>query len=161
MDCENDHEEHRRYDAVLRHVVCRHGKALPGSACQATSFSSIAPLFRSPDGAIASSGSQTTSVTCPVTKDIEAGRLKRAEIKVVDVNPTADVTCTMATIKSDGALHQSQTRSSNGSSNLVQTLRFTGHTAAAKGVFSLVCALPAFAPGFGASHIVLYNVVEE
>jgi hypothetical protein len=136
------------------------GKAMPGSACQATFFSGLQPLFRN-GAVISSSGSDTVSVTCPVVKDIEAGRIKRAEVMVIDrnPNPNADISCTLTTFKKDGSVHQSQERKSNNSFNVALPLSFGAQTAALQGSYSLTCTLP---PGTGGiSSIVMYNVVEE
>ena len=143
-------------------ALAEDGKAMPGSACQATTLAGLQSLARS-NGTVLNVGDQVVNVICPATKDIESGRLKRTEVKAIDRNPVsgADVNCTVASLRSDGTVHQSQRLASTGSSNNVQTLTFNGHTAAAKGSFNLTCDLPRFEAGFGPSGIVMYNVVEE
>ena len=147
------------------------GKAMPGSACQATFASGVQSLFRG-GASILSSGSQAVSITCPVAKDIEAGRIKRAEVMVIDRNPSTDqsikpdISCTLATHKKDGSVQQSVTKKSNSSFPNALPLSFGAQTAAAQGSYSLVCELPPFAnvpgnPNIGPSAIVMYNVVEE
>jgi hypothetical protein len=143
-------------------ALAEDGKAFSGSACSATFDTSPSTLVRSL-GRIFNNGTSAMSVTCPTMKDIEAGRMKRGEVRVLDVNPFAggDVTCTLTSLKSDGTVHQAQTLKSSGSSNTVQLLTFAGHSASAKGSYNLACDLPALASGFGSSGIVMYNVVEE
>jgi hypothetical protein len=143
-------------------VLAEDGKAFSGSACQATFASSPPTLFRNV-GRVLNNGTSAISVTCPAMKDIEAGRMKRGEVRVLDQNPItgADVVCTLSSLKSDGSVHQSQTLRSIGSSTAVQLLTFAGHTASAKGSYNLACDIPAFPTGFGPSRIVMYNVVEE
>ena len=143
-------------------VLAEDGKAMPGSACQATFFSGLQPLFRI-GAVISSSGSDNVSVTCPVVKDIEAGRIKRAEVMVIDRNPNAgaDIGCTLTTFKKDGTVHQSQERKSNNSFNVALPLSFGAQTAALQGSYSLVCTLPPMVASSGPSSIVMYNVVEE
>jgi hypothetical protein len=139
------------------------GKAMPGSVCQPMSFRPTAPSGLATGGlTISNFGTNAESVTCPVTKDIEAGRIKRAEVKVIDANPTANVSCTLSSFKSDGALHQSQLVTSKGSlPTEAQPLPFAGHTANNKGTYNLVCNLPPFVNGLGASGIMMYSIVEE
>jgi hypothetical protein len=143
-------------------AMAEDGKAMPGSACQATFASGIQPLFRGAPS-ILSSGSTNVSVTCPVAKDIEAGRIKRAEVMVIDRNPAAgaDISCTLSTFKKDGTVQQSETKKSNSSFTTALPISFGAQTAAVQGSYSLVCDLPAFAPSSGPSAIVMYNVVEE
>lgn len=153
--------------AAAAPVFAEDGKALTGSACQASFSSGVQSLFRN-GASISSSGSQPVSVTCPVTKDIEAGRIKRAEVMVVDRNPgsNADISCTLTTHKKDGSVHQSSTRKSNSSFTATLPLSFGAQTAALQGSYSLICDLPPIAsvpgnPNVGPSSIVMYNVVEE
>ena len=108
------------------------------------------------------------SVTCPVAKDIEAGRIKRAEVMVFDRNPNAnppgttdnDVSCALATVRRDGTVQQTITLRTFNSSPSPLPLTFSGQSAAPKGSYSLVCDLPPSLPT-GLSSIVMYNVVEE
>jgi hypothetical protein len=141
------------------------GKAMPGSVCQPMSFRPTAPSGLATGGlTITNFGSVAETVTCPVTKDIEAGRIKRAEVKVIDANPNngADVRCTLSSFKSDGAVHQSQLVKTQGSlPGVPQPLPFTAHTANNKGTYNLICELPPFVNGFGGSGIMMYNIVEE
>jgi hypothetical protein len=144
------------------------GKAYTGSACQPMSFRPTAPSGLAIGGVTISnfSTSNFESVTCPVTKDIEAGRIKRAEVMVIDRSPVAnhDISCTLATHKKDGSQLQSVTQKSNSSFQIALPLTFGAQTAAVQGSYSLICSLPPMATVAGSpapSTIVMYNVVEE
>ena len=109
---------------------------------------------------------QFESVACPVGKDVEAGRIKRAEVMVIDRSPVAnhDISCTLATHKKDGSQVQSVTQKSNSSFQIALPLSFGAQAAAVQGSYSLICTLPPMATVAGSpapSTIVMYNVVEE
>ncbi len=74
---------------------------MPGSACQPTSFRPTAPSGLAMGGATISNFSTGNfeSVTCPVAKDVEAGRIKRAEVMVIDRSSVANhgIECTLST----------------------------------------------------------------
>lgn len=150
------------FSALTAPAFAEDGKAMPGSACQA-SFLQAAQTLTGSGAFLLNTGTGTVKVTCPAVKDIEAGRIKRAQVKVVDRNPNAgaDVSCTLTSHKMDGTVHQSQLLKSSGSSNNVQTLSYAGQSAAAAGTYSLVCDLPPFVAAFGPSSLVMYNLVEE
>lgn len=142
------------------------GKAMPGSACQPLTFSRTTGL--SMGAAIISnfSTSNFEHVACPVTKDIEAGRIKRAEVMVIDRSPVPnhDISCTLATHKKDGSFVQSVTKKSNSSFQVPLALTFGAQSAAVQGSYTLICSLPPMATVAGQpapSSIVMYNVVEE
>jgi hypothetical protein len=142
------------------------GKALPGSACQPLTFSRSTSL--SLGGATISNFSTSSfeHVACPVTKDIEAGRLKRAEVMLIDRSPVAnhDIECTLATHRKDGGLIQTETKKSNSSFNVALPISFGAQSAALQGSYTLICSLPPMATVAGSpapSTIVMYNVVEQ
>ena len=142
------------------------GKAMPGSACQPLTFSRTTGL--SMGAAIISNFSTSVfeHVACPVTKDIEAGRIKRAEVMVIDRSPVTghDIECTLATHKKDGSFVQSVTKKTSSSFQTALPLSFGAQAAAAQGSYTLICTLPPMATVAGSpapSSIVMYNVVEE
>jgi hypothetical protein len=144
------------------------GKAYPGSACQPMSFRPTAPSGLAIGGVTISnfSTSNFESVVCPIAKDIEAGRIKRAEVMVIDRSPVAnhDISCTLSTHKKDGSQLQSVTQKSNSSFQIALPLTFGAQSAAVQGSYSLICTLPPMATVAGSpapSTIVMYNVVEE
>jgi hypothetical protein len=144
------------------------GKAYTGSACQPMSFRPTAPSGLAIGGVTISnfSTSNFESVACPVGKDLEAGRIKRAEVMVIDRSPVAnhDISCTLATHKKDGSQLQSVTQKSNSSFQIALPLTFGAQAAAVQGSYSLICTLPPMATVAGSpapSTIVMYNVVEE
>jgi hypothetical protein len=143
-------------------ALAEDAKALPGSACQPMSFRPTANSGLATGGlTISNITSNAENVTCPITKDIEAGRIKRAEVKVIDSSSTANVRCTLTSFKSDGTLHQRQEVTSTGSSPTeVKPLSFAAHTANNKGTYNLICELPPL-NGSSASGIMMYTVVEE
>ena len=145
--------------ALAAPAAAEDGKAMPGSACQASFFGQGQTLLRS-GASLSHNGSIAVSVTCPTVKDIEAGRIKRALVKVFDRHPSLPVKCTLATHRSDGTVQQSQTAQTLSlSPGILQTLTFAGQSTAAGGVYNLACDLP---PGNAAvSTIVLYSIVEE
>lgn len=139
---------------------------MPGSACQPLTFSRTTGL--SLGGATISnfSTSNFEHVTCPVTKDIEAGKIKRTEVMVIDRSPVAghDIECTLTTHKKDGSLVQSVKKKSNNSFTTALPLTFGVQAASVQGVYSLTCSLPPMATVAGSpapSTIVMYNIVEE
>jgi hypothetical protein len=136
------------------------GKVIPGSACQASFFQGLQPLFRS-NGEILSAGSDKVQVHCPVVKDL--AKIKRAEIMLIDRNPAADadISCTLFTLRKDGTTQQSQTQKSNSSFTVALPINFGAQSTAAGGSYSLVCELPPFNATFGPSAIVGYTVVED
>lgn len=142
------------------------GKAMPGNACQPLTFSRTTGL--SIGGAAISnfSTSNFEHVACPVTKDIEAGRIKRAEVMVIDRSPVPnhDIECTLSTHKKDGSFAQSVKQKSNSSFQTALPLTFGAQSAAVQGSYSLICTLPPMATVAGSpapSTIVRYNVVEQ
>lgn len=142
------------------------GKALPGSACQPTSFRQPAGLAMGGPSISNFSTSNFESITCPVTKDIEAGRIKRAEVMLIDRSPVANhnIECTLSTHRRDGSQVQSETKKSNSSFNTALAISFGPQAAAPQGSYSLICSLPPMATVAGSpapSTIVMYNVVEE
>jgi hypothetical protein len=144
------------------------GKAYTGSACQPMSFRPTAPSGLAIGGVTISNfnTSNFESVTCPVTKDIEAGRIKRAEVMLIDRSPVAghDIECTLSTHKKDGSLQHTEKRKSNSSFQIALPLTFGAQTAAVQGSYSLICSLPPMATVAGSpapSTIVMYNIVEE
>jgi hypothetical protein len=144
------------------------GKAYTGSSCQPMSFRPTAPSGLAIGGVTISnfSTSNFESVACPVGKDVEAGRIKRAEVMVIDRSPVAnhDISCTLATHRKDGSQVQSVTQKSNSSFQIALPLSFGAQAAAVQGSYSLICTLPPMATVAGSpapSTIVMYNVVEE
>jgi hypothetical protein len=140
-------------------------KALPGAACQPMSFRPTAPSGLAVGGVTISNFSTNfDTVTCPVTKDIEAGRIKRATVMVIDRNPASgfDIECTLSTHKEDGTQLAFQKRKTNSSFQTALPLEpFGAQPAALRGSYGLICSLPPMAAGNAASSIVMYNVVEE
>lgn len=141
---------------------------MPGSSCQPMSFRPTAPSGLAIGGTTISnfSTSNFESLTCPVTKDIEAGKIKRAEVMVIDRSPVAghDIECTLVTHKKDGSLVQSVTKKSNSSFTTALPLTFGAQAASLQGAYSLTCSLPPMATIAGSpapSTIVMYNIVEE
>lgn len=138
------------------------GKALPGSACQRQFDHVNAPMARTA-GTLLALHDSAVKVFCPVTKDIEAGRIKRAEVLVDDNHALADVRCELFSLRQDGSVLQSTLRATSGNPATPVTLTFGAHSANAKGRYALTCELP---PGTGngavaASTILGYSVVEE
>ena len=136
-------------------------KVMAGSTCEASFFPGLQFVFRG-NGQILSSGSDKVSVTCPIVKD--ASRITRAEVRVIDRNrgsgPDDNVGCTLTTLRIDGTVQQSQTQKSSSSFQVPLPLTFGAQSAATGGSYSLVCELPPFAPGSGASSIASYTIVE-
>lgn len=146
------------------------GKAMPGAACQPMSFRPTAPSGLAIGGVTISnfSASNFDTVTCPVTKDVEAGRIKRATVMVIDRNPNpgADIECTLSTHRENGSLLHTEKRKTNSSFQTALPLvpPFGPQAAALRGSYSLICSLPPMATVGGQpapSSIVMYNVVEE
>jgi hypothetical protein len=137
-------------------------KLMPDSAYQATFASGLQALFRG-NGTILSSGSERVFVTCPVVKD--ASRIKSAEVRVIDrnpgPNPEDNISCTLATLRNDGSVQQSQTAKSSSSFDVALPLTFGGQGATSTGSYNLQCELPAFVASRGPSAIVMYSVVED
>jgi hypothetical protein len=155
------------FAALAAPASAEDGKAMPGSACQPMSFRPTAPSGLATGGAgISNVSTSFDNLVCPVTKDIEAGRIKRAEVMVIDRSPVAghDIECTLSTFKKDGSLQQQEKRKSNSSFQTALPLTFGAQTAAPQGSYSLICSLPPMATVAGSpapSTIVMYNVVEE
>jgi hypothetical protein len=146
--------------AIAAPAFAEDGKAMPGAVCQAT-FEVVADSLSRSSGTLSSLAAGTVSATCPVAKDIEAGRIVRATIKVIDRNPTQEFACTLMTLRSDGTILQSQTVLSNGSSNLPQTLSFGAQGTANGGAYNLECVIPGRVASLGTSTLLTYNVVEN
>ena len=140
------------------------GKAYPGSACQ-RQFDHIAATISRSNASILNAGSQRVKLFCPVTKDVEAGRIKRAEIVYLDGHSQQSVTCELTSLSREGAVVQSSVRSSSaaGVNTTPLPLSFGIHATNNKGTYVLTCELPPFSGtgAVGASHIIAYNVVEE
>lgn len=146
------------------HAFAEDGKAYPGSGCQ-HQFDHIAASLTRSNATILNVGSQRVKLFCPVTKDIEAGRIKRAEVVYVDSHSTQSVICELISLSREGATVQSSVRPSSaaGVNTTPLALTFGAHAKNNKGTYVLTCELPPFSgPGaVGASQIVTYNVVEE
>lgn len=138
------------------------GKAYPGSACQ-RQFDQIDAAIARSRAVVLNAGAQSVRLFCPVAKDVEAGRIKRAVVMVLDSHTAQNVTCELMSLGSDGAVVQSSTRSSSATNAVPVALSFGAHKANPRGVYVLACDLPAGSgPGaVGASHIVSYSIVEE
>ena len=138
-------------------------KTLSGSACQPSFFTAGQSLFRR-EPMLLSNSNLTEPITCPVVKDVDAGRIKRAQVRVINRNGTigSSFFCKLSTYRPDGSFVQSQSRRSTLVSTAVQTLNFDAQKAAPGGSYSLICNLPAaFGPNRDLSAIVSYTVVEE
>ena len=138
------------------------GKAYPGSACQRQFDNVAAPVART-QALILSTHDSPVKVFCPVAKDVESGRIKRAEVMVDDNHSTANISCELFSFRRDGSVQQVTPRATSGTSATPVALTFGAHTANPKGSYGLTCELP---PGSGAgalgpSSIVGYSVVEE
>ena len=138
------------------------GKAYPGSACQRQFDNVAAPVART-QALILSTHDSPVKVFCPVVKDVEAGRITRAEVMVDDNHSTANISCELFSFRRDGSVQQVTPRATSGTSATPVALTFGAHTANPKGSYGLTCELP---PGSGAgalgpSSIVGYSVVEE
>lgn len=96
---------------------------------------------------------------CPELGAVHAPHLG-ATVRVIDRNSSADFSCTLATVRSNGTVQQFQTVRSTGSSPAPQSLTFSGQSAASGGSYSLECTMPAFIPGTNVSTLVNYTVVE-
>jgi hypothetical protein len=140
------------------------GKAFPGSACQAQ-FDHVEATISRSNASILNAGAQRVKLFCPVAKDIEAGRIKRAEVMYLDSHSQQSVTCELVSLSREGAVVQSSIRSSSvgGVNTTPLPLSFGAHATNNKGTYVLTCELPPFsgAGAVGASHIITYNVVEE
>ena len=138
------------------------GKAYPGSACQRQFDNINAPVART--GAIIfNNHTSSVKVFCPVVKDVEAGRIKRAEVMIDDNHGSANIRCELFSFKRDGTVQQVSVRDSSGTTVTPLALTFGAHGANPKGSYGLTCELPA-GSGSGAisaSQIVGYTVVEE
>ena len=148
--------------ALAAPALAEDGKTMPGSACHASFSSGVASLTRS-NGLMLGVGSSGVRISCPVMKDIDAGRIKRAVVNVIDNNPFAggDVVCNLLTLKPDGTVSQSQELRTSGSSGTMRQLAYGAQAKVAGGNYSLVCDLPALQSPGGPSMIISYNVVEE
>lgn len=139
------------------------GKAYPGSSCQAQFDHLNATIARS-GASLLNVHTTAVKLFCPIVKDIEAGRIKRAEVMVDDNHTGQDVVCELFSLGRDGAVVQSSRRNTTGTSGgRPVALTFGIHSANARGYYALTCELPA-SSGLGAlgpSRIVGYNVVEE
>ena len=134
--------------ALALPALAEDGKACTGSSCQPMSFRPTAPSGLAVGGVTISNFSTSfENVACPVGKDVEAGRIKRAEVMVIDRSPVAnhDISCTLATHKKDGSQPQSVMQKSNSSFQNALPLTFGAHTAAVQGSYSLICPLPPMA----------------
>ncbi|MGD9509140.1 MAG: hypothetical protein AB7X49_11375, partial [Geminicoccaceae bacterium] len=89
--------------------MAENGKAYPGSACQ-RQFDHIDASLSCSRAVVLNAGSQAVRLFCPVAKDIEAGRIKRAVVMVPDSHNTQNVTCELMSLGSDGAVVQSSIR---------------------------------------------------
>jgi hypothetical protein len=112
---------------------------------------------------VLNASAQSVRLFCPVAKDVEAGRIKRAVVMVLDSHTSQNVTCELMSLGSDGTVVQSSIRSSLATNAVPVALSFGAHKTNPRGVYVLTCDLPAGsgAGAVGASHIVSYNVVEE
>jgi hypothetical protein len=138
------------------------GKAYPGSACQRQFDNINAPVART--GAILfNNHTSPVKVFCPVVKDIEAGRIKRAEVMVDDNHALADIRCELFSFKRDGSVQQVSVRDSSGTTVTPLPLAFGAHGANPKGSYGLTCELPvgSGSGAIGPSMIVGYTIVEE
>ncbi|MGE3290935.1 MAG: hypothetical protein AB7I59_05015 [Geminicoccaceae bacterium] len=144
-------------------ALAENGKAYPGSACQ-RQFDHIDASLSCSRAVVLNAGSQAVRLFCPVAKDIEAGRIKRAVVMVPDSHNTQNVTCELMSLGSDGAVVQSSIRQSSATTAVPVALSFGAHKANLRGVYVLTCDLPVDSgPGAGrrVAHRQLYNVVEK
>jgi hypothetical protein len=143
-------------------ALAEDGKAYPGSACQ-RQFDHVAASISRSQATILNVGAQRVKLFCPVAKDIEAGRIKRAEVMYLDNHNQQSVTCELLSLSREGAVVQSSVRQSSvaGTNGTPLPLSFGVHAANPKGTYVLTCELPPFSGAVGASQIITYNVVEE
>ena len=135
------------------------GEVMAGAACDAGAPGS-APFMLRLTGTLANTANGAVNVYCPVIKDSGTSRILGATVRVIDRNSSADFSCTLATVRSNGTVQQFQTVRSTGSSPAPQSLTFSGQSAASGGSYSLECTMPAFIPGTNVSTLVNYTVVE-
>lgn len=135
------------------------GEVMAGAACDAGAPSSAQFMLRI-TGTLSNTANGAVSVYCPVIKDSGTSRILSATVRVIDRNSSADFSCTLATVRSDGTTQQFQTVRSGGSSPAPQSLTFSGQGAASGGAYSLECIMPAFVPGTNVSTLINYTVVE-
>lgn len=138
------------------------GKSYPGSACQRQFDNINAPVART--GAIIfNNHTSPIKLFCPVVKDIEGGRIKRAEVMIDDNHGSANIRCELFSFKRDGTVQQVSVRDSSGTTVSPLPLTFGAHGANPKGSYGLTCELPAGSGSgaIGPSQIVSYSIVEE
>jgi hypothetical protein len=135
------------------------GEVMAGVACDAGAASSAQFMLRI-TGKLSNTANSAVNIYCPVIKDSGTSRIQSATVRVIDRNSSADFSCTLATVRSDGTTQQFQTVRSTGSSPAPQNLTFSGQGAASNGSYSLECTMPAFVPGTSVSTLINYTVVE-
>ena len=135
------------------------GEVMAGAASDAGAASSAQFMLRI-TGKLSNTANSAVNVYCPVIKDSGTSRILSATVRVIDRNSSANFSCTLATVRSDGTVQQFQTVSSSGSSPAPQNLTFSGQGAASNGSYSLECTMPAFVPGTSVSTLINYTVVE-
>jgi hypothetical protein len=146
--------------ALAGPALAADGKTMPGSACEPKDDSRPGQLYWG-NGNIANLGNAQQPVNCAVVKDLN--KIRRAVVMVIDLNPDpgADISCQLVTVRSDGTVQAAQDQRSNGSFTVARPLSFGAQAAAANGSYHLECSLPPFRPGFGASTIINYTIVED
>jgi hypothetical protein len=109
-------------------------------------------------GQIFNIGSGVLRLTCPI---VEISRLGNAQIRVVDLSSTANVGCSLRTVRNEGTQLQAQTIQSVGASSAVQVLNYGAQASPGQGYYVIDCTLPPFVPGVGGSSVVMYSIVEQ
>jgi hypothetical protein len=145
--------------ALVSSSAAEAGEVMAGSNCDAGAASS-APFMLRITGTLVNTANGGVVVHCPVIKDSSTSRIQNATVRVIDRNASADFSCTLATVRSDGTTQQFQTVRSSGSSPAPQSLTFAGQGAASGGAYSLECTMPAFVPGTAVSTLINYTVAE-
>jgi hypothetical protein len=145
------------FSAVSLPALAADGKGYPGSFCEAGAPSGRSG-FSLGGGGIFNLTSGALLVSCPAVKDLS--RLKDAQVRYIDPNPSADVSCTLRTLRNDQTQSGTQIVASTGFASTVRQLNFNGQSAVTGGFYTLDCSLPPLS-GSSPSGIVMYQINEE
>jgi len=146
---------------LIHPALAADGKTMSGSACHLARGPQPREVYRS-SNLIFNLGNAEESVACPVVKDLN--KITSAVVRMIDHNPdpSADIFCSLDTLRSDGTQLLRQNLRSSGSSANVRQLSFGAQPAAANGSYYLTCTLPPYhQPTLAGSAIVSFTIVED
>lgn len=137
------------------------GKTLPGTTCQPRNGSQ--PFVNTVGGAVFNQSAAPQTFVCPIVRDrmsADNDGIDDFRMKVYDRHPNQNVSCTLRSMRDNGSIRASSTRTTSNFAAGVKTLNFPALARSANGYYNVYCSLPRTHSN-GSSGILMYKVDEE